>query len=132
MSTSGHPSGVSLPRGRKVSLHTVRQRIERAADLYLEECYERGTTARATELARQLALSREHLTRAVSLALGMTLRDLLRARQLHRAERLLRTTSLSTVQIGLRSAFGTHKTFYRAFKSVFGMTPGQYRKKITE
>jgi AraC family transcriptional regulator len=123
---------MGLRRGRKFSRHTLPQRIERTADLYLEECYARGTAARVSELARQVARTREHLTRTASMTLGMPLRDLLRARQLRRAEKLLRTTSLSTVQIGIRAAFGTHKTFYRVFRGVFGMTPGQYRKKITE
>jgi len=117
---------------RHLSRHTFRHRLERAADLYLEECYARRTAARATEFARQLAFSREHLTRAASEATGMSLRDLLRTRQLHRAEKLLRTTSHSTAQIGAACAFGTRTTFYRAFRAAFGMTPWEYRRKITK
>ena len=110
----------------------MRQRIERAVDLYLEECYANRTAARASELAQQLARTREHVARAASEALGMPLRDFLRTRQLRRAEKLLRTTSLSATRVGLASAFGTRVAFYRWFKAAFGMTPGEYRKKITK
>jgi AraC-like DNA-binding protein len=119
-------------RGRKPSRHNLRQRIERAADLYLEECYARRTAARVSELAQQLELTREHVTRTVSDSLGMSLLEFLRARQLRRAQHLLRTTSLSTVQIAAASGFGTTPAFYRSFKAAFRMTPGQYRSQITK
>jgi AraC-like DNA-binding protein len=123
---------VNARRGRKPSRHNLRQRIERAVDLYLEECYARRTAARVSELAQQLDLTREHVTRMVSEALGMPLRDFLRTRQLRRAEHLLRTTSYSTVQIAAASGFGTPPSFYRSFKAAFAMTPGEYRKHITK
>ena len=117
------------PRGRR---HTLRQRLERAADLYLRDCYHRKTAARADELARHLGLTREYLARVASDVFGMPLRNVLRVRQLRHAEHLLRTTSLSTVTIALMSAFGSHPTFYRAFQAAYGMTPGAYRKQVTK
>ena len=117
---------------RRPARHTARRRLERAADLYLRECYERRTPARADDFARQLGLTREHLARLGSDVLGVSLRDFLRSRQLLYAEQLLRTTSLSTVQIAEAAAFGTHPTFYRAFKTAYGMTPGEYRKQVTK
>jgi AraC-like DNA-binding protein len=123
----------ALKRSRRgPGLHTARRRIERAADLYLRERYERRTPARADEFARQLGLTREHVARVVSDVLGVSLRDFLRARQLLYAEQLLRTTSLSTVQVAEAAAFGTHPTFYRAFKAAYGMTPGEYRSQVTK
>jgi AraC-like DNA-binding protein len=112
--------------------HTAPRRLERAADLYLRECYERRSPARADEFARQLGLRRESLARLVSDVLGMPLRDFLRSRQLLYAEHLLVTTSLSIVQIAEAAAFGTHPAFYRAFKSVYRMTPGEYRRQVTK
>lgn len=111
-------------------LHSLRQRLERSADLYLRDCYSRKTAARADEFAKHLELTRQHLTRRVSRALGVPLRDFLRARQLRYAETLLRTTSYSTVEIAAMSAFGTRPTLYRAFKAAWGMTPGEYRKQV--
>jgi AraC family transcriptional regulator, melibiose operon regulatory protein len=123
---------VTKSRGRRSARHTVLQRLDRAADLYLRECYERRSPARGDEFARQLDLTREHLARVATGVLGIPLRDFLRSRQLAYAERLLATTSLSTVQVAEAAAFGTHPTFYRAFKAAYGMTPGQYRQQVTK
>lgn len=125
--TNEGPAPAAKRNRRATGPHTTRRRIERAADLYLRERYERRTPVRADEFARQLGLTREHLARVVSDVFGVTVRDFLRARQLLYAEQLLRTTSLSTVQVAEAAAFGTHPTFYRAFKAAYGMTPGQYR-----
>jgi AraC-like DNA-binding protein len=107
-----------------------RQRLERSADLYLRDCYVRRTAARSDEYARYLELTRQYVARKALAALGVPLRDFLRARQLRYAEHLLRATSYSTVEIAAMSAFGTHPTFYRAFKAAYGMTPGEYRNRI--
>lgn len=122
---------MSTPRRRgRSSRHSLRQRLERAADLYLRDCYPRQTPSRSDEFARHLELTRQYLARQVSEVLGMPLRDFLRSRQLLYAEHLLRTTSYSTVEIAAMSAFGTPPTFYRAFKAAYGMTPGKYRKQV--
>ena len=110
--------------------HALRHRLERTADLYLRDCYARKTAARSDEYAQHLELTRQYLARRASGVLGMPLRDFLRSRQLLYAERLLRTTSYSTVEIAAMSAFGTPPTFYRAFRAAYGMTPGQYRKQV--
>ena len=112
------------------SRQSLRLRFERTADLYLDDCYARKTAARADEYAQKLELTRQYLGRRASAILGMSLRDFLRTRQLRRAEQLLLTTSYSTVQIAAMTAFGTHPTFYRAFKGAYGMTPGEYRKQV--
>ncbi|HEX6100982.1 MAG TPA: helix-turn-helix domain-containing protein [Thermoanaerobaculia bacterium] len=104
--------------------------LERFADLYLEDCYARRTAARSDEFARQLELTRQYVARKAFDVLGVPLRDFLRARQLRYAERLLVTTSYSTAKIAAMSAFGTHPTFYRAFKAAYGVTPGEYRRQV--
>jgi AraC-like DNA-binding protein len=101
-------------------------------DIYLDDCHARRTAARATEFAKQLGVTREHLTRTALEATGTSLRDLLRARQLQRAEKLLRATSHSAARIGAACGFGTRTTFYRAFRAAFGVTPGEYRRKVTK
>jgi AraC-like DNA-binding protein len=112
--------------------HSQRQRLERAAAIYLPDCYARETAARISELAQRLGVTREHLTRVVSEAYGITPLEFLRGRQLDRALHLLRTTSYSTVRVAAMSGFGTHASFYRTFKKAMGMTPGRYRKQVTK
>lgn len=116
----------------KDSRHGRRQRLERSAELYLQECYAKRSAARAEEFAEYLSLTRPYLSRVVPNTLGMPLRDFLRQRQLAYACRLLATTSLSTVEIAHAAAFGTRPTFYRCFVEAFGMTPGRYRQQVTE
>ena len=117
---------------RPHSRHGLRHRLERAAEVYLLDCYERRTAARADEFAEHLRRSRPYLSRLVPEALGVSLRVFLRERQLAYACDLLRTTNRSTVVIGQAAGFGTHPTFYRCFKAAFGMTPGEYRKQVTK
>ena|ERR1043166_2657563 len=117
---------------RRHTLHGLRQRLERAAELYLRSCYERRTAARADEFAEHLRRSRSYLSRIVPETLGVSLRVFLRERQLVYARHLLATTNRSTVVIGQAAGFGTHPTFYRCFKKAFGMTPGEYRKQVTK
>ena len=116
--------------GRPPSRHTLRQRLERTAALYLRDCYARKTAARSDEYAQQVELTPQYLGRRAADILGMSLRDFLRTRQLRHAQHLLRTTSYSTLDIALMSAFGSRHAFYRAFKNAYGMTPGQYRKQV--
>jgi AraC-like DNA-binding protein len=112
------------------SRHGLRQRLERAAELYLRRCYERRTAARAEEFAEHLRLTRPYLSRVVPEILGIPFRDFLRERQLAYAQRLLATTTLSTVQVRVAAAFGTHPTFYRCFKAAFGMTPASTGNRL--
>ena len=129
MNPSPEPSSPRR-RGSRPSRHTLRQRLERTADLYLRDCYKRRTAARAEEYAQHLELTPQYVARKASDVLGVPVRDFLRSRQLLHAEHLLRTTSYSTVDIAAMSAFGTPPTFYRAFKAAYGMTPGKYRKEV--
>lgn len=109
-----------------------RHRIERAIELYLRECFRTPTVARVSELAASLGTNRTYLSRVVPKALGEPLGAALRRRQLAYAARLLRESQLSVAEVARAAAFGTARTFYRAFAPAFGMTPAAYRKKATK
>jgi len=110
------------------------KRLERAAEFYLNDCYEARTAARADEFADYLRRTRPYLSRVALDLTGDSLSNYLRAKQLARAKKLLQTmpASVSIDQIALACAFGTPWTFHRCFKVAFGMTPGAYRKKVTK
>jgi AraC-like DNA-binding protein len=109
-----------------------RQRIERAIELYLHDCFKKATVARVSELAAFMGVNRPYLSRAAHRALGEPLGSALRRRQLAHAERLVRETTLPIDDIAAAAAFGTTRTFFRAFARAFGMTPGEYREKATK
>jgi len=109
-----------------------RQRFERALESYLHGCFARRSAARVSEFSDSLGISRSYLARVFPAALGQTVREALRLRQLAQAELLLRTTSLSTRDVALAAGFGTQMTFFRVFSVARGMTPDEYREKWTK
>lgn len=108
----------------------TRQKIERAIDLYLDECYRRRTSAKVSELARFLHLSHSHLTRECVRVTGRKPSELLRMRQVEYARHLLAATPSTVEKIGEKAAFGTVNTFVRVFRLALGMTPSAYRETI--
>jgi AraC-like DNA-binding protein len=107
-----------------------KRRYERAARLYLEDCYRKRTAARVSELASFVGLTRPHLSVELKTLFGVSPRAYLRALQLEHACWLLRATTATPSQIAIAAAFGTINTFYRTFAIHHGMTPEQYRESV--
>jgi AraC-like DNA-binding protein len=115
-------------RPPRIFTHAHRQRLDRAAEHYLRDCYRRKTAARASEFATFLRVTHEYLSSIAPKIAGKGLRDLLREKQLASAVRLLRNTPLHIEEIALRCGFGTVSTFYRWFQAQYGMPPGKFRE----
>jgi AraC-like DNA-binding protein len=109
--------------------HAHRQRLDRAADHYLQKCYRTNSAARASEFAMDLGLTPEYVSWLATKILGKSLRDFLREKQVAYAARLLEAAppSVTVEEIAIRSGFGTAGTLYRWFVAVHGVTPGAYR-----
>jgi AraC family carnitine catabolism transcriptional activator len=56
----------------------------------------------------------------------------LKRAQLERALQLLETTDLPLHEVARCAAFGTHVTFFRAFRRAFGCTPAQHRSRVSK
>ncbi len=69
-----------------------------------------------------------HISRLVRQATGMTLHQYLLEARLHRAELLLRTTTLSITQIALQLSFYDSSHFSAVFKEHRGLLPREYRR----
>ena len=123
--------GVIFVISRRAGSAAQRQRIERAIELYLRDCYRLRTAARVSELAQNLGISRPYLSRMVPAILGISLREALRRRQLDHAASLLAKTRLPIHEIALRAAFGHQGTFFRVFRKAFGESPDTYRSRVT-
>jgi AraC family transcriptional regulator len=107
-----------------------RPRIERAAEHYLQSCYQKRTAVRVDEFAAVLGVTPQHLGRVLPAIIGTSIRNFLRRRQLQRAAALLESTPLSTTDVALGSGFGTRSTFFRCFQAAFGQTPTEYREQV--
>lgn len=80
-------------------------------------------------LAAEARISRFHLHRLFSNAIGETPKHFSARLRLGRAAVLLLTSELSVLDIALTAGFQSHETFCRAFRRRFRMTPGAYRKR---
>jgi AraC-like DNA-binding protein len=104
------------------------RRLDRAADVYLQDCYRNRTAARTSEFAQFLGVQPQYISGIAPKILGMPLRIFLRKKQLAMAVKLLRRTPLTVEEIAVRCAFGTPSTFYRWFVAAYKVTPAAFRE----
>lgn len=80
------------------------------------------------QVARRLGYSPWYCTRQFRRILGLPFRDYLASRRLSAAALELRDTRTRILDLALRWGFGSQEAFSRAFKRVFGISPGAYRR----
>lgn len=81
-----------------------------------------------SDVANNLNISREYLTRIFSKQLGVTPSVYIRNEKLQKALNLLISTDLSIKEIAYETGFKNTKLFRTRFKIEFGFTPSQYRQ----
>ena len=81
-----------------------------------------------TSLAEKYVLSERHLQRLFKSAFMQSLADYIRSRRLAASLDELLKTNFKLFDIALNHGFCYEQSFIRAFKSEFGMTPGDFRK----
>lgn len=81
------------------------------------------------DLANELFLSREHLSRLFSREMGMTLTEYIQREKIRRACDLLRVTYLTTREISVRCGYVSPASFTRTFKKLVGISPKEYRRR---
>jgi AraC family transcriptional regulator len=79
-------------------------------------------------VASVVGVSRYHLTRAFSLATGLSLMQYVRGRRLTEAARLLASGAPNILDVALAAGYNSHEAFTRAFRDQFGMTPEMARE----
>lgn len=80
-------------------------------------------------LSGRLGYSEFYTTRKFKEISGMQLRDYLRRRKLAFALKEVRDSERGILEIAFDYGFSSHEAFTRAFKSAYGVTPSEYRKK---
>ncbi len=81
----------------------------------------------AEDIADHFDMGRKTLDKRFKAALGHTVTTELRMERIRIARRLLTTTNLRVIDVGIRSGFDSASGFVRAFRESTGMTPGQVR-----
>ena len=82
-------------------------------------------------LMRKFYMSRVELYRNVNFSFKCTPAELIKNRRLHHAAKLLRTTNMSVSRIAVKSGLPDYNYFSKIFKKKYGMSPSQYRSKIS-
>ena len=80
-------------------------------------------------LSETLGYSEYYMTRKFREISGMRLRDYLRRRRLAFALKEVRDSSRPLLDIALDYGFSGQEAFTRAFKALYGVTPGVYRRR---
>lgn len=87
-----------------------------------------GLAAGPAAVARRAGCSREHLNRLCRRHLGSTLVDLVAARRLDHAARLLRHGDGSVAAVAIACGFASQAHFYTRFAARFNCTPAVWRR----
>ena len=83
---------------------------------------------RASDLAREVDLSRSRLQHLFKSETGITLRQYLLRRKLREASRLLAGTNLRINEIAYAIGYQHTPSFVRAFRQRYSETPGEFRQ----
>lgn len=81
------------------------------------------------DIAKQVYLSRPHLSQKFKKETGQTLTDFILQQKTEEAKRLLRYTDKTFASIGLYLGFSSQSHFSRVFKKYTGISPAEYREK---
>ena len=78
-------------------------------------------------VARELGYNPEYLSRALGSIEGINFRGLVNSLRIDNAKALLISTKRTIPDISAECGYASERSFHRAFKSITGQTPGQYR-----
>jgi DNA-binding response OmpR family regulator len=81
-------------------------------------------------LADELALSKMQIYRKIKELVSQTPTEYMRFIRLNHAEKLLKTTNKTVLEIMYTCGFNNKSYFYREFAKKFNDTPNEYRKKL--
>lgn len=83
--------------------------------------------------AEAMELTPHQLSELVNRQFGVNFSRFIREQRVNAVKtNLLREPKASVLSIGLAAGFGTQSSFYAAFSEIAGMSPGAYRKSMTQ
>ena len=84
------------------------------------------------KVAENCGVSRYHLAHAFGETTGMSVMEYVRGRRLSEAANNLAKGASNILDLALDYGYASHEAFSRAFRTQFGMTPEEVRKKPTD
>ena len=99
---------------------------------YVFDCMRRQDSPRASELAMRYGVSPSYLSRLFRSRYGENLSVYIKALQVRRAQRMLRTTTLDTTHVGYACGFATRRTFFRAYRRFLGESPRRHQARAAK
>ena len=96
--------------------------------LYISEHFTEDISLRSAAAA--LGYHPGSISHSLETLPGFNFNYLLNTMRIEYAKSLLLRTSFPLIDIALESGFQTERTFYRAFRQIAGISPGEYREKM--
>ena len=84
------------------------------------------------QLAKELGVSREYLSRTFKSVEGISLSEFIRNSRIKAAQKLLRYSERSVLEISRYLGFSSQSHFSAVFRSQTGRTPQEYRRDFSE
>lgn len=82
-----------------------------------------------TELARFFNYSDRHMSRLIKESSGLSFSEMIRELKIHKSADLLKNPDISIAEVIECVGYSDLSSFYRTFKSYYGLTPVEYRNK---
>lgn len=105
------------------------ERLQSSID-YIEENLNQDISLE--QVARQAYFSMTHFYRIFQAMAGLSIKEYIRKRRLSSAAHELLTSEKRLIDIAFDYRFESQEAFTRAFKSLYGITPGRYRRDSVE
>ena len=93
---------------------------------YLSEHFKENVTLKTVSSA--IGYSESHISHSLSSMVGMNFRSILNSIRVAHAKALLLHTSTNVLMVSVECGFATERSFHRAFQTILGMTPSEYRE----
>ena len=120
----------SVNRKTMVQSGKMRDTYIKEAISFIELNY--GRAISVEDIADFCNINRSYLNRLFKESTGKTLQNFLMYYRMNRAAELLRVSELTVNEIGKRCGYQNQLHFSRAFKTMFGLSPMQWKKKEKE
>ncbi len=106
------------------------EQLQRAIDFIEDHLHDENLTV--DKISKVACISKWHFQLIFSSVIGDSLMEYIRKRRLSFAMIALGSTDQRIIEIAIHSGYETQESFSRAFKKIYGITPGECRKQGTK